>query len=202
MSGYTEKASTRLVSLNHNERRDDDFESRIESLERSLQLTNARINETQLDLKKKDMEIELLGAKLDFMKQKEGLVSAESSKIPALTSELEKTKFELNRYRLAWKNVTATQQQAIRSIQEASEIRSKLENMNLTLSMMKQQLEGSEEILKKERRDKQIALDCLQSAEKRLDEVTKELERLHAQISESVTSRNNGQEGELSLRLF
>lgn len=146
--------------------------------------------------KKLEVDDGVLSAKLAYYQEREKVTLAEietlkanatshSESLKKLSDELARTRHELNRYKSAWPNITALQNQATRASNENEKFQEQIENLQKALDGNKGRLAQVEESMNKEKRDKQIALNCLHTAEAKIEELTQELELVRQRAVES-----------------
>lgn len=109
----------------------------------------------------------------------EGKKEAESE-VERLSGNFASVKNELDRYKASWQQVQAIDQKAKQVIQGSGDTRKRLEELSVILSNEKRRNENLEEAVKKERREKQLALTHLHSAEERLEHMTRLLEKIRS----------------------
>jgi chromosome segregation ATPase len=136
---------------------------------------------------KNDIELEILKANLENSKQAEMSMKASLNSIQKgektrveqahqLSQELSQVRAELGRYQNAWKQIAKLDENAKQVIREQDILRKKLEEQTQKHSLEKRRREELEEVLYKERREKQIALSCFHTAESRLNALKREAE--------------------------
>jgi chromosome segregation ATPase len=101
-------------------------------------------------------------------------------------SELQATQKELNRYQSAWKDV----QSQLTQVQEnGNSFRRRFEDLRERMEASKKQIEFLQESLKKEKRDKQIALSCLHTAETKLEQLNQLIEEMKLRQPERFSAQ-------------
>ena len=187
------------------------------SLQDQLRDLSVQLEEAVHEKKKVELNTELIKANLDFMKQREkgwstamqGFQTREAAyqkigvelthyktALGQARSEIAHWKTEIQRFKTAWTQVSSIQARSQQVVEESGETKRKLEEMAETLSESRGRVESTLEQVRKEKRDKQIALNCLHTAEKRIDQLTEELERLRNHALEQASNR------EVELKLF
>jgi chromosome segregation ATPase len=149
--------------------------------------------------RKYELDVELLKANLDYMKQREESLSQtiknlhgnEKSRVDhtsQLTQELRKVESELRRYKAAWAQVVATDRNAKAILLENPNLKSTIEDLKSTLEAEKRRNDGIDELLKRERRDKRAALTCFHTAEAKLAQATWELENMKKRYEQNIAA--------------
>lgn len=170
VAGWEDRAKSHASAIHQQEKlfqeRIRDLSARVEELEghenflkrqaQSDQLGAARLQQQVTELKQKDEK-----ATVDYRK-----IKGEATELKAA---LHKTREELRRYQAAWSQIAAMDRKAKDVLREFQEIQVKLEKTREELAVERRHREKMEEIVKKERREKEIALSCLQTAEDKLD---------------------------------
>ncbi|MGZ3689144.1 MAG: hypothetical protein ACXVBW_12640, partial [Bdellovibrionota bacterium] len=132
------------------------------------------------DRKKFELELELTKASVDHLKQREETLrttlgahqSSESALAGQLVDqkkEVERIKTELVRYKAAWGEVLNIDRKAKLVLTDLESFRKRFTEADEQLAIERRRREELEQAVKKEKRDKQIALNCLQSAEIKME---------------------------------
>ena len=148
--------------------------------------------------KKSELDVELLKANLEYMKQREESLStvvktlqdnekSRISNISELTHQLRTVGAELRRYKAAWAQVAAIDRKAKSILLENPSLKSTIEEMKVSLESEKRRHDGIEDLLARERRDKRAALTCFHTAEAKLTQVTWELENMKKRYEQNIT---------------
>ncbi len=161
------------------------------------------VETVQKEKKELVIHVELLRAKLEQYQQREESLKdqekllkqllqssqanekSQVSQVEKLTQDLNRASSELQRYKSSWGKAVAAEQRTKEIFQESSELKRRLEEMKEILSNEKNRNDILDERVKKEGREKHIALTCLHTAEARLSQVTRELDELRERLNRS-----------------
>ncbi len=147
--------------------------------------------------RKSELDIELLKANLDYMKQREESLSTtvksfqenEKSRIEniaQLTQQLRDIGAELHRYKLGWNQVVVAERKAKAIMLENPSLKSTLEQIKTALDAEKRKNDNMEELVKRERRDKRAALTCFHTAEAKLTQANWELQNMKKRYEQNI----------------
>lgn len=159
------------------------LQSQVEQLRSELHRAQlARVEER----KKAEIEIELARATIEHLKQREESLRSQSRFSEVDAAELEKLRREIHHYRSRWADAQNAVRQATSATQELEKERTKAEALRERLEIEEKRREDAENSAKKERRDKQIALNCLHSAEERIDRLTHDVQKVRDAADERM----------------
>jgi len=156
----------------------------------SLRREHDQDQRDKLDAQRKhELELGLLRANLDHLKQREEstksmLTSLQfkegtfETKVQELERQRDAIQAELGRYKSAWSQAVAADRRARQIMESSREHQFKAQELIEQLAIEKRRREEVEGSISKERREKQIALNCLQTAETQIDELKRELQAL------------------------
>ncbi len=163
-------------------------------------------NETLRNEKKKsEIEMALLKSTIEHTERNEGSLKStlksfqmtEKNRIEHtehLTQELNTIRNELNRYKRAWGQISSLNQKAKETLHRSLDLTRKIEELSESIEKEKSRREYLEELLRKEKREKQVALTCLHSAETNLSHVTRDLDEIRRQKAKNLET------GEIQLK--
>jgi chromosome segregation ATPase len=160
-----------------------ELRTHIEELDRSNARLKAELERAQRewleDRKRLELDCALSKSSLDHLKVQEesakGYLSTFQQKeqgyvekASTLEKELKTAQKELGRYQAAWGKVSAMDRQARQILAQSDETQLKLQEVSSQLTVERKRREEFEHALRRERREKEIALKCLREAEEKM----------------------------------
>jgi chromosome segregation ATPase len=176
---HTEQLKSQIVFHQENEKK---YQNQIEKLSRQIENFIHEKKRTEIDL-------ELSQAKFEKLEEKEETYRVASEQVQELKQKLQETRQSLKQYYHAWKQLDVQAKQVFQGNEDS---RRKIQELTESLEATKRRADHYEELMKKEKRDKQIALSCLHTAEARLAHATREIQTL--QTSETSQIQDQGLE--------
>ena len=175
------------------ERREKQHQDHIQNLTQELE-TLRRAD------RKNEVDEGIWSAKVDYHRKREQSVAGELEQsrrnvqlqgedIKRLTDESHRVRQELNHYKSQWPNVSALQEKSAQMSKTNHELQENLQKVSEQLERFKNQLAHAEELRNKEKRDKQIALNCLHTAESKIEELTQEIDAMKTRAA-AVAAEN------------
>jgi len=175
-----ESLKTRFAS------REETFKSEIQSREQTEKSLHQQIEDQnrQADVLREERrkalsDMEFYKAHLDNYKRRERSLAftlqnvqasekTRADQIEKLSQEVQRLKKELSQYQVAWMHVQEMDRKAKQVQAESAVLKRNMEEIGEALTAEKMRREKAEELIKKEKRDKEIALSCLHKAEEKL----------------------------------
>jgi chromosome segregation ATPase len=174
------------------------LKAQIESLLR-------QVKRLQEDAKKTEIETELLKAQWQAAKQQEQEIktslrtirSNEGQQTNQLNQELLQVRAELKKYKAAWSqaghkirqsthHATVSTRRSDELARRSDELSRRVEELREALATERRRSEHLEELMKKEKREKQLALSHLHAAESRMAQLNHAIENLRRQDSQNI----------------
>ena len=171
------------------------YQQAEKSLKNHIEGLHRQINCLREEKKKSELQIELLGASLQQSQNKEknsenhiGILSLREKsyqdRIHDLQTHCETLKKELDQYKAAWRRISEIDQKAKEVFTQFHQAQSKNKDLSENIEIEKKRRDHLEEVLKKEKKEKEVALTCLHSSESRLSKITQELETLRQNFTQ------------------
>jgi chromosome segregation ATPase len=184
---YSHLYSTFKTRLEHMLRRDRGLIHQLSQLRESKRVLqnqsldlSARLERAKDEAKKKDIQIEILHSNLEHSQRTE---HTNATRAEDLSRDLKSLQEELRRYKSAWQQMG---RQAKDASQKTTDLVQKLEELSETVSSEKRKNEYLEELMRKEKRDKHLALTCLHTAESKLAQLSQVVENLEKQRTQTI----------------
>ncbi len=161
----------------------------IKGLQEHIQELTRQIESIKIENKKLELNCELLKANLAHYKQREASLKDTIQNLESrdrtdldqsekYKKEINKLWTELSQYKAAWGKIATIDQKSKEIQKESIANQRKIEELTESLSAEKQRHDRLDELLRKERGEKQLALTHLHTAEARLAQSHRELEAL------------------------
>lgn len=183
--------------------REDRLKSQFQSFQQNEKANLAQIQELgrvienlKEEKKKHELDAELLRANLEHFKQREDSLKTTFQSLQAheqaridhlaqLTRDLDQARAEVGRFKASWAQVSAMDQKAKQLINEFHSAQRRVEELTQAREADKKRFEDLEQMLAKEKREKQVALSCVHTAESKLAQLTRDVEKAQRQKEHS-----------------
>ncbi|MEO5970213.1 MAG: hypothetical protein ABIQ95_09825 [Bdellovibrionia bacterium] len=173
------------------------YQQTEKTLQNQVGELSRQLERNREERRKLDLDMELLKANLEYMKQHaesqgamtKSLQENEKSRIrnaSQLTQQLRAVETELRRYKAAWSQVVTTDRKARAILLENPNLKATIEEIKTSLESEKRRSDSIEELLKRERRDKRAALTCFHMAEAKLTQANWELENMKKRYEQNI----------------
>lgn len=201
-------AEMRLKEANIRENRDKDHISALQKTERLLQdlvrerdALKAEAERIQVDRmeerRRLELDLEIARASGDTLKNREEAMKstvnafafkekAYETKLKELTRDLGTARDELQKYQTAWTKVVAADRAARSKLGELGDLKARVQDLTDALAKEKHGRDELEEAVRREKRDKQIALSCMQKAELRVADLEREIVEIRDHLSKKI----------------
>jgi hypothetical protein len=179
VASWEDRAKSHTSALRQQEKI---FQDRVRELNARVEEMLRRENHIRAQAQTDQLECARLRQQVDDLKQKNDSSVSIGRKFEAevfqLKLDLQKQQRELKRYQAAWVRISEMDQRAKEILGTHEENKQKLSKLDEELGTERRLREKMEELYKKEKRDKEIALSCLQTAEVKMEHLSHELNQL------------------------
>lgn len=143
-------------------------------------------SETHEERRKQELENEIHRSQLETIKRRDELSRSEYAQmqrqLAAAQDQITQLRAYAERARAGWQEMQKASHKANLILSDYERARSSAEGASAQLEAERRRREDLDQAIAKERRDKQIALNCLKTAEDRISQLEKELETLRDKV--------------------